>query len=216
MAQQINLYSPILMAPRRYFSALAMLQALAVYVLLLVGLGAWAVHSTSALQSELQRSTKVQAAEHAQLTRALAELAPKPGAGTAIEQEIARLQAALALQRQQVDELSRGRVIEGRSHAATLDLVARTVPAPVWLTDLRLLEGRLELTGMTLQPQTLRPWLSRLAVHPLTAGQRLAAVKVERSVGNAVPLPQGVEAWSFNVVSSSPHLDANGRPRGAR
>ncbi len=214
MAQQINLYSPILMAPRRYFSALAMLQLLAFLAMVLAAACAWAVWSTGALRQELQASTAIQATEHAQLTRELAVLAPKPDGGAALEQEITALRSALAEQQRKIEELLRGRVIEGRSHAAMLKLVAQTVPVPVWLTDLRLLEGRLELTGMTLQPQALQPWLADLAKHPLTAGQRLAAVKVERNVG--APIPPGVEAWSFNVVSSAPAADAAARPGGAR
>jgi len=214
MPQQINLYSPILLAPRRYFSALAMVQVLAIYVLALAALCAWAAWSTTALRADLRSGGQARAAEHAQLTRELAARAPKAGSNAALEQERARLQAALDEQRRSLDELLRGRVVEGRSHAAMLELVARTVPAPVWLTELRLLEGRLELTGMTLQTQALRPWLSELGEHPLTEGQRLAAVKVERAVG--APIPEGVQAWSFNLVSSTPAADKPDRSGGAQ
>ncbi len=202
MAQQINLYSPILMAPRRYFSAQAMLQVLGVYAALLVLLCGWALASTASLRRDLLSSSRAQVVERDRLTQALAMRAPKATSGAAIEQELAQLHAAVEQQRRQVDELARGRVTEGHSHAAVLKLVAQTVPPPVWLTELRLLEGRLELTGMTLQPQALNPWLTELADDPRTAGQRLAAVKVERRAGTE--LPAGVEAWSFSVVSSAP------------
>ena len=202
MAQQINLYSPILMAPRRYFSALTMLQALGFYAVLLILLCAWAVGSTTALRREVQASSRSQIFERDRLAQTLAQRAPKATSGPALEQELAQLQAALEQQRRQIDELARGRVAEGHSHAAVLKLVAQTVPAPVWLTELRLLEGRLELTGMTLQPQALNPWLAELADDPRTAGQRLAAVKLERRVSPEVP--PGVEAWSFNLVSTAP------------
>jgi Tfp pilus assembly protein PilN len=214
MAQQINLYSPILMAPRRYFSAQTMAQALGLYALMLILLCGAAVIGSALLRRELAVTTQSQAAERDRLTQTLAVRAPQAATGPALEQELTQLQQALAQQRRQVDELSRGRIIEGRSHAAMLKLVAQTVPAPVWLTELRLLEGRLELTGMTLQPEALRPWLGELAGHPLTAGQRLAAVKVERSTGSAVPA--SVEAWSFNVVSSAPPADPGGRPGALR
>lgn len=202
MAQQINLYSPILMAPRRYFSAAAMLQVLGVYAVLLIVLCAWAVFNTAALRRELQLSSHSQDGERTRLAQTLALVAPKPVSGVALDQEHAHLQAAIEQQRAQVDELARGRVAQGHSHAAVLKLVAQTVPAPVWLTELRLLEGRLELSGMTLQPQALNPWLAELADDPRTAGQRLAAVKVERRA--AAELPAGVEAWSFNLVSTAP------------
>lgn len=202
MAQQINLYSPILMAPRRLFSALAMVQSLGVVTLVLAGLCVWATLSAHTLRRELASSAQAQAAERQRLTQAIAARTPVANSVAVLEQEAALLRETLAQQRRQVDELGRGRMADGRSHAAMLELVARTVPVPVWLTDVRLLEGRLELAGMTLHPEALRPWLGELARHPLTAGQRLAAVRLERASGAAAPTD--VEAWSFSLVSSVP------------
>ncbi len=206
MAQQINLYSPILMAPRRHFSALAMAQGLGLFALALVVLCAWAMASSHTLRRELGSGVKAQAAERDRLTQALAARTPAANSLATLEQEAALLREALAQQRRQVDELTRGRITDGRSHAAMLELVARTVPASVWLTDVRLLEGRLELAGMTLQTDALRPWLGELARHPLTAGQRLAAVKLERS--NGAGTPADTEAWTFSLVSSAPPGEA--------
>lgn len=210
MAQQINLYSPILMAPRRYFSALAMLQAVLGFVLLLAALCAWVVASNSGLRREMQSSVQAQAGERQQLTQAMA--AQPAASGVALEQELAQALQSLAARRALLAELTRGRLVEGRSHAAMLRMVAQTVPPAVWLTDIRLVEGRLELNGMTLQAEALRPWLAQLALHPLTAEQRLAAVKLERVTAGAsagpapanVALPAGTEAWSFQLVSQSP------------
>lgn len=207
MAQQINLYSPILLAPRRYFSALAMVQALGVLMLLLAAAGGWMVWSAAALRHELQGSLQVQAAEREQLTRALA--VQQGASGPALAQELAQAEQALAGRRALLEELNRGRLVEGRSHAAMLRMVAQTVPSPVWLTDIKLVDGRLELTGLTLQPDALRPWLVQLAQHPLTASQRLAAVKLEwvaasASVAGSAALPAGTEVWSFQLVSQTP------------
>ncbi len=209
MAQQINLYSPILMAPRRYFSALAMVQALLGFTLVLAALCAWVVASNAALRRELQSSVQAQAGEREHLTQALA--AQPAASGVALEQELAQSRQSLAARRALLAELTRGRLAEGRSHAAMLRMVAQTVPPPVWLTDIRLVEGRLELNGLTLQPDALRPWLAQLAVHRLTAEQRLATVRLERVTaasaittahGNAA-LPEGTEAWAFQLVSQT-------------
>lgn len=206
MVQQINLYSPILMAPRRYLSALAMLQVLGIYALLLVVACAWAASSSAALRRELSASTQAQSAERERLAQALALRTPQATSGPALAQELTQLQAGIEQQRRQIDELSRGRVIDGRSHAAILKLIAQTVPPPVWLTDLQLFEGRLEVTGLTLQPQALRSWLAELGDDPLTAGQRLSAVRVEHSVGVGTPVVG--DAWSFTLVNSVPNADA--------
>jgi hypothetical protein len=204
MAQQINLYSPIFLAPQRHFSARAMLQALGVFALALAALTGWAQLGSATLRRDLQSTLHTHEGERSQLVAALAAAAGRSD-GAALEQELAKLRQDVARRRQTLDELSRGLAVDGHSHAAMLRLVAQTQPAAAWLTDVKLVEGRLELTGLTLQPEVLRPWLAQLAGHPLTAGQQLAAVKVERA-------PSG-DAWSFTIVSSRPELVAAGASR---
>lgn len=206
MAQQINLYSPIFLAPRRHFSAQAMAQALAVFALALGALCAWVQWGTVALQRELRGTTQMHADEQQRLLAALAARPAASAGGVALEQEQARLQQDIAQRRRTLAELARGRVVDGHSHAAMLKLVAQTLPPSAWLTELKLVDDRLELVGMTLQPEGLRPWLARLAGHPLTAGQQLAAVKIERggAAGSPGAAAAGLDAWSFSIVSSRP------------
>lgn len=201
MAQQINLYSPILLAPRRYFSAHAMAASLGAFALLLAATCGWMVASGGSLRRDLQGSTQAQAVERQRLTLALAV---QPAAsGAALEQELVQAQRAVASRRALLDELTRGRLVEGHSHAAMLRMVAQTVPPAVWLTEIRLVEGRLELHGMTLQPDAMRPWLAQLAQHPLTSEQRLAAVKLDR-VPPATTQAIGGDAWVFQLVNQTP------------
>jgi Tfp pilus assembly protein PilN len=219
MAQQINLYSPILLAPRRYFSAAAMALSLGVLALLLAGASAWIVLSGAALQRELQGSLQAQAAERTRLTQALAAR-PSTG-GAALDQEWAAAQNTLAARRALLEELTRGRIVDGHSHAAMLRMVARTVPPSVWLTQIRLDQGRLELQGLALQPDALRPWLTVLADDPLTSSQRLATVKLDHVAPGS---PQGAaagstESWAFQLVSQAAGQDlaaTGSTPQGAR
>ena len=205
MPQQINLYSPILLTPKRYFSALAMGQALAVFTAALLVLSAWSAFRTATLQRDLQSSTQAQDSERQRLKAALATL-PAVTSPAALEQELAAERRLLAERQQMLAELSRGLVTEGRSHSAWLRLLAQTVPAPVWLTEVKLAENRVELTGATLQPDALRPWLARLGAHPLAAGRSFTALKVERQdAGGAsgTAATTATETWVFQVASGS-------------
>ncbi len=204
MAHQINLYNPILLAPRRHFSARTMAQALGLLVGVLVIASGWMSLSDARTRREVQQSAQSQSAERDRLTQMLA--ARPVVSGPALEQELAQAQQQLARRQRVLDELSRGRIVDGRSHSAVLQMVAQTVPAAVWLNEVRVVEGRLDLTGFTLQPDALRPWLGELARHPLTASQQLAAVKLERvdpSTASATP-PVGVSVWSFRLTSKTP------------
>lgn len=195
MAQQINLYSPIFLAPQRHFSARAMAQALAAVAVALLLLCAWAAWGSAALRRELNGPVARDAQERERLVAALAARPASGAALTALNQEHAQVQAELTRRRRALEELEHGLATARSSHAARLRLVAQTLPPSAWLTELKLADGRIELVGMTQQPEALRPWLERLAREPLAAGLPLAALKVERA---------GPEGWRFVIVGASP------------
>lgn len=50
-------------------------------------------------------------------------------------------------------ELSRGSFLaDGQGHAARLQLVAASIPAQVWVTDVKADELQLDISGFTLEP----------------------------------------------------------------
>lgn len=198
MAQQINLYSPILLAPRRHFSARAMVHALGVLVLGLVTLAAWSTHSALRLKAGLEAARTANAQEQAQLTAALGR---RPAAATdtkALEQQLAQARSALVERRALLDALDPSHGGAGTGHGELLRLLAETIPDTLWLTEVKRAGGRLVLAGVALQPEALQPWLARLSQHPLMADAPLRAVKVERSDDAAA---DGAGAWSFRLVS---------------
>jgi Tfp pilus assembly protein PilN len=198
MAQQINLHSPILLAPRRYFSALAMVQALAALAVGLAGLCAWTLNSTQTLKRDLQSASAAHGAERQRLSGMLAQR-PARASDSAILQEVAAEERLLAERRRQRDGLMQGLALEGRSHSAWLRLLAQTVPGPVWLTEVKLGDKGVQISGQTRQPEALRPWLATLSGHPLAGGHAFAAVQVERGTAAS-----GNELWSFQVAGGAP------------
>ena len=198
MAQQINLHSPILLAPRRYFSALAMVQALAALAVGLAGLCAWTLNSTQTLKRDLQSASAAHGAERQRLSGMLAQR-PARASDSAILQEVAAEERLLAERRRQRDGQMQGLALEGRSHSAWLRLLAQTVPGPVWLTEVKLGDKGVQISGQTRQPEALRPWLVTLSGHPLAGGHAFAAVQVERGTAAS-----GNELWSFQVAGGAP------------
>ena len=210
MPQQINLYSPILLTPRRYFSALAMLQALAVLGLGLAVLGGWVVHGTQQLRLGVAAAQQASAAEQQRLTGELLRKPAPPKDNTALEQQAAQARSQLAEREALLADLDAATAAPQLAHSVLLRHLAQTVPGAVWLTEVRLVQGRVELAGMTLQPEALRPWLARLAEHPALAGQALRTVRVERvekaegTAGSDVSSGPGAETWRFRVLSARP------------
>ena len=202
MPQQINLYSPILLAPKRYFSARAMVQALAVLAAGLVGLSLWSVSQTQGLRTNLAAASAAGNAEQQRLQVALAARPAVPTDISALEQELAQARRQLADREALLASITTPASGHGSSRSALLRLLAQTLPASAWLTEVKLVDGRIELAGATAQPEALRPWLDRLAAHPALAGQTLQAVQVDRRDPQAGGVGQG-ESWSFRVISAN-------------
>ena len=220
MAQQINLYSPILLAPRRYFSALAMLQSLAVLAAGLVALSIWSVSQTQGLRRDLAAATAVDTAERLRLQLALAARPAGPSNLSALEQELAQARRLLVERQAVLASISTQAADSRVSRSTLLRLLAQTLPSSAWLTEVNLVDGRVELAGATLQPDVLRPWLDRLQANAALAGQALEAVMVERrDAPSGNPGSSGGESWSFRVVSgrsgapaAAPATAAGARP----
>lgn len=218
MAQQINLLTPILLAPKRYFSAAAMAQALGLLLLGALLLGGWLLWQARQTRLSYQQIQAEAQTERQVLMDALMRL-PGNTDPAVLNQQLGQLQQGLQQRRQTLDELTRGQAQPGQSHSDLLRLLARSVPPPVWLTELRWSSGRLELQGLTLEPAALQPWVQQLAAHPLLKGQQLAAVNVERlgaeaGSGGGSSLAAGSAAgvaargaarprWRFTLVSAS-------------
>ena len=221
MPQQINLCTPILLAQKRYFSAQTMLQAVAVFVVLGGALCMYWVSSLNSASAGFKKTLDAQAPELASLQAAVAASKVSAGSGeAALEQELQAARAERTQRQAVLEELHRGIVKEGHGHAARLQLVASSIPAQVWVTDVRADEFQLDVSGFTLEPAALNEWVAKLAVSPLLQGQHLAAVKVEKvkvdpavtssatqtGAANQMALTARRPLWSFSLVNAVANL----------
>ena len=207
MPQQINLYTPVLVTQKRYFSANVMVQALA--ALGLAG-AAFIAHEvtnlrsrTEALKRTLVTQTQTLAALQQTIVQRKAATVP---AGLTLAQDLQARRAELLHLLNTEVQLQRGLFRPGEGHAARLALVARSIPATAWVTGVKADPERLEVSGFTLDPDSLNGWIDQLAASSLLTGQRLAAVSVAKVTAGANPVSVTPEAsrplWSFNLISS--------------
>lgn len=223
MPQQINLCTPILLTQKRYFSAQTMVQALGVFVVLGGSLCAYWVWSLNIASEGFKKTLATQARELESLQVAIVQ-GSKVGTAPAdatLTKDIQSRQAELLQREKLLEELQRGLFRPGWGHAARLQLLAQTIPAPVWVTEVKADESQLEVSGFTLETAALSDWVAKLAASPLMQGQKLATVKVENATAPMVK-PAASSAvtssprpiWSFNLVSAvgKPAALAVGKP----
>ncbi len=213
MAQQINLCTPILLTEKRYFSASTMAVSLGVFLLLgsiLCAAWVWNLQSASrgfsdAMASQTRELDSLQAA----IVRSRAAAAP---VDPALLQNVKDTQAALVARQRLLAALRAGMLVPGFAHSDRLRWVATSIPAPVWVTQVVMEEGRFEVTGFTLEPSALNEWVAKLSASPLMHNLRLSNVKVESTSLAATTAPKPVASaqptWSFSLTSAEPVLPA--------
>lgn len=212
MAQQINLHRPILLKPKLLFSATAIAQATAVFSIAVVLGCIWVSARVKSFKQDSLDTEQRYTQERDRLVAALALLPASGSDVNALQQQLKSLQDALDQQRLSFKDRNLGRTIGDRRYSALLKLVADTVPPPIWITEMTMSIERLEITGMTLDPNALQAWSKHLSAHPLLQGLRLAAVKVEHvakpapaTAPAATHTAESREAWSFTLMTESPN-----------
>jgi hypothetical protein len=112
------------------------------------------------------------------------------------------------------DLLRRGVAGEKSGPKALLRVLATTVPAEIWLTEVRVEGSQLNISGKTLEPSAVNVWLDRLLVTGYLADKVPPSMRVERidtivPVSSAVPL-----TYSFNILTSlaAPFADGGAKP----
>lgn len=202
MPQQINLCTPILLAPRRHFQAQSMGWALLVFLVFGAVLLAYWVHSLNAASQGLTQAYEARANELTQLQTALAQR-KNSGAGDAgaRAQQLQALKATLTERERVLQVLKQGLYAPGTGYSARLMLIAQSIPAPIWITRARIHEAHLEVSGFTLEPAALNDWVTRLDASPLLQGQRLMQVSVA-GASEAVTQSVARPVWAFSLVSA--------------
>lgn len=200
MAQQINLSTPILLTQKRYFSAHTMAIALGVFVVLGgILCVAWVWNFQQSMNS-MDATLKAQSAELDKLRLAIASnrsvvKQPTP----ALQAELQQLRTAISQREKLQQILQEGVFPAGSRYSDRLDWVARSIPAAVWITGIKMDGTHFDVSGYTLEPAALNEWRAKLAQSTLMQGMELAAVKVE----NVKHPTTARDRWSFSLSNVS-------------
>jgi Tfp pilus assembly protein PilN len=222
MPQQINLATPVLLSQKRYFSAQTMAIALGVFAVFGAAVSGglvWSLKTSSAgfTQTMANQTLELEGLKAA-IQRSKASAAP---ADAALVQELQSKRKAVSQKEQLLAALKEGMFVPGEGHSDRLLWVARSIPQPVWVTQVKADPSRLEVNGFTLEPAALNAWVERLAESPLMRGLKLASVKVESAVAPGAPATPTAGAtapvavsnarpvWSFSMVNLLPAPVAN-------
>ncbi len=199
MAQQINLCTAAFRPPKQRFTAKTLVQLFGIFLLigalvsgaLLQGLQ----RSGATYQSSVASRGKEIEALQAAIAQSRANAAP---VDSALAQQLQEKQAATARTEKILAAVQQGVFTPGQGNSDRLQMVARSIPQPVWLVDIRLDAGKFEVNGFTLEPAALNEWVGTLRNQPLMQSFELNTVSVDAVSGAQRP------TWAFSLVSAAP------------
>ena len=220
MSQQINLFNPIFLKQKKVFSAVNMLDTLAV---LLVGVAAF--YGYASIESlNLDRQAVETARQYdlskARLAQASAKYVPRK-ADAKLEAEVKELQTQLHARKATLDGLGIGRLTVEAEYAEYMRALARQSLAGLWLTGFRFAKGgaEIEIAGRALQPELVPYYIRRLgqeralrgrAFDSVSMTQREGALPADASRPDAAASPGSYTYTEFRFGSSHAELPADG------
>lgn len=201
MSQQINLFNPLFLKQKKYFSAVTMAQALGIIALAVIAFYAYLVIQVGVQQ---RRSADVQA----QFKQAQEQLTQLGGQGARarskqLDEEIQRLEGQMKVQQQMLGALQGGDLGNAQGFSKFLTALAKRPLPGLWLTYISVGGADLDLVlqGRVQKPELVPTYVRLLNNEEVFRGRKFHELKM------AVR-----EESAKAAESSSPRAAAETRP----
>jgi cell division protein FtsL len=208
MSQQINLFNPVFMKQRKYFSLLAMLQALGLIIAGSLVFYGYAIYQVNQLNRQLEENTKRYNAEQARLASYMAEFSPQLS-GQLLQNEVQRLENQVAAENEIIDTLKSGAVGNTIGYSEYMRAFARQAVQGLWLTGFKVTgdAAQISLSGAVLSPELLPVYIQRLGKERIMRGKtfstlRMQQAKVDAGAAGQAPTPAARRYVEFTLHSS--------------
>lgn len=208
MSQQINLFNPVLLRQKKYFSAITMVQALALILLGALLVALYASFRLSGLQAEAERSSARLAAAQAQQARAAAEFGVRQ-ANPSLAAELKRTNSEVQALQQVFDILQTGEIGNTDGYSDYLTAFARQITGGLWLTGFAIhgAGNEIALQGRTLRPDLVPAYISRLTREPVMHGKSFSTLVMQQPPAETASSSTGASAGTSAAAGTLP---ANG------
>lgn len=207
MSQQINLFNPIFLKKKKYFSANNMALALALVLGGSLAVVAYANMQVAQLRREAQTVTAQLASTQSDLAKVNAQFATRQKSAS-LQQESQKAAAELQSLQQVHDILKKGDFGDTQGYAAYLRAFARQSIDGLWLTGLSI-QGAgkaIGIEGRALRPELVPAYITRLGSEAVLKGKSFAALEMR------VPLAEEASARSNGGQASqtlAPFIEFN-------
>lgn len=211
MSQQINLFNPIFMKQRKYFSLLAMLQALGMIIAGSLIFYGYAIYQVNQLNVQSEENTKRYNAEQVRLARYVAEFSPQQS-NQLLQDEVQRLETQTAQQNEIIDTLKSGAAGNTTGYSEYMRAFSRQVVQGLWLTSFKVAgdAAQISLSGGVVSPELLPAYIQRLGREHVMQGKTFSTLKMQQSKpAESQPPTAPTRRYVEFTLYSSPDSGAN-------
>lgn len=180
MSQQINLFNPIFLKQKKYFSTVAMAQALAVLLLGSALVAIYANVQVSALRKEAAISTAQLTASQMQLAQIKTQYGPRQK-DKSLENQVRQAEVEMQSLKQVFNILQKGDMGNTQGYSGYFRAFARQIVDGVWLTNISLVGAgnEIELHGRALQPDMVPIYMNHLKREPVMQGKSFGTLEMQ-------------------------------------
>jgi hypothetical protein len=204
VSQQINLYNPVFLKQKHYFSALTMVQALAVVLAGALGIYAFEVRQNRILDQVLADADKRVTSQREQLLKFSKDYSAQ-GASRTLTEELARAEQRVQQRQGLLGDLKSGVGGNAEGFSRYMGALARQTTPGVWLTGLEIgaRERDLVIKGRALESQLVPAYIRSLSREAPMAGRPVGELRMTAS-GDAGPAldkgePSRYIEFSFSI-----------------
>lgn len=207
MTQQINLFNPIFLRQKKYFSIVTILQMLALVLVGMLSFYAYAAFQTNRLGKEVQETSGRLEQEKNRLAKASVELGPREK-NQELDAQVKDLEKQLK-NREDILGVQAGVAAgKGRGVSDYLLALARQSVNGVWLTSISVGgEGgnKMAIDGRALRPDMVPDYIKRLGKEKAMHGQTFSTLSMRLSRVERSAKYKGPEGYfEFNLRSAEP------------
>lgn len=179
MSQQINLYNPIFLKKKKYFSAYTMVQGLALILAGAVAFYAYAAYQVNGLKAQSLETDRQLAETQSRLVKLQQTLQPAQQSQQ-LQNEIARLETQLQSREQVAGILQDGSIGNRLGYSGYLHALARQDMEGVWLTGFTIsgATNQMSIDGRSLKAEDVPVYIQRLSREALMRGRTFAALEI--------------------------------------
>jgi Tfp pilus assembly protein PilN len=179
MSQQINLYNPILLRQKKYFSAATMAQALGILLLGMLAFYGYARYQVASLQTATEQgATRLESAQ-ARVGRLAQQFSPRAKSAE-LEQRIQQTETELKTLAQAQQALKQSGLLDSSGFSPYFQALARQIVDGLWLTQFTVGGGEMRISGRALQAQLVPTYIRRLSTEPALQGRQFSMLEMRQ------------------------------------